>query len=244
MRQLNCGVYTITQISTGRTYVGSSVTLKNRITTHKRHLRQGVHHSQFLQRAYDKYGVDDFEFKHIIYCSPENTLYYEQLVIDAYDAHHVKGGFNISPTAGSRLGIPNHNKGGTISEEQKLKISEANKGKLSWKKGKKMSDYEKQKLLEANTGRKGWNKGMTLQPHSEETRKKISDARKGNPLTDEHRNNISMSLKGKNTWSKGRTAWNKGLTGKAPANKETKLSEEEKIRIRELKRKNKEAKKK
>jgi len=211
MNKLNCGVYCIKQKSTNRVYIGSSVALKNRITTHKRHLKQGIHHSIFLQRAYDKYGVDDFDFYTVLYCDNDNALYYEQLLIDSYNAHHKKGGFNISPTAGSRLGIPNHNKGGTISEEQKIKISIANKGKQSWKKGKTMSDYEKQKLIAANTGRKGWNIGLKTGPRSEETKKKLSDANKGKKATEATKEKISEALKGVNTWSKGKTPWNKGL---------------------------------
>jgi len=64
------------------------------------------------------------------------------------------------------------------SEETKLKISNALKGKPSWMKGRKHSEETKQKMSESQKKRVGvcWPKGKK---HSEETKLKISKAKQG-----------------------------------------------------------------
>lgn len=47
-------------------------------------------------------------------------------------------------------------------------------------------------------------KNRKRNPHSEETRKKISSALKGKPLTDERKQNISKSKLGSVPWNKGK----------------------------------------
>lgn len=56
------GVYTIRCMYDKRMYVGSSKNIKNRFSVHKSALRRGKHHSQFLQRCWNKYGEAAFEF--------------------------------------------------------------------------------------------------------------------------------------------------------------------------------------
>ena len=68
-----------------------------------------------------------------------------------------------------------HNKCEHHSEETKLKISEANKGKTTWMKGKHHSDESKQKISAVMKG----NKNRLGRPHSDETKKKLSIAIKG-----------------------------------------------------------------
>jgi hypothetical protein len=53
-------VYGIRCVENDKYYVGSSTKVKARISTHKRSLRNGVHHSRKLQRAWDKYGEVEF----------------------------------------------------------------------------------------------------------------------------------------------------------------------------------------
>lgn len=67
------------------------------------------------------------------------------------------------------------NKGISMTEEQKKKLSEAHKGKKNPNYGKHHSEETRKKLSEAKIGEKNPNYGKHL---SEETRKKISEARK------------------------------------------------------------------
>lgn len=55
-------IYSITQLSTGRQYVGSTKDIEARKRKHFYSLSKGNHHNAFLQRAYDKTGKQDFVF--------------------------------------------------------------------------------------------------------------------------------------------------------------------------------------
>lgn len=56
------GVYMIKNITTGKTYVGSSNNIKKRVGQHRSMLIQGKHHSYHLQSSWNKHGPNDFEF--------------------------------------------------------------------------------------------------------------------------------------------------------------------------------------
>ena len=56
------GIYTITNLLDGRYYVGSSLTIEKRIKRHKKDLLSNKHHCQPLQRAWNKYGEQNFKF--------------------------------------------------------------------------------------------------------------------------------------------------------------------------------------
>lgn len=84
----------------------------------------------------------------------------------------------------------------------------------------RISEESRRKLSEALKGRKVWNKGLKLPPshmkgkhHSEETKRKISEKRKGQPSgwkghhpSQEAREKMSIAHKGKTTWNKGKKA--------------------------------------
>jgi group I intron endonuclease len=74
------GVYTITNIINGKYYVGSSNNIKRRWRHHKDTLRRGIHPNKYLQRAFDKYGEDNFLFE-IVELTEEYILK-EQEILD------------------------------------------------------------------------------------------------------------------------------------------------------------------
>lgn len=82
-------------------------------------------------------------------------------------------------------------KGYTHSEETRLKISQSNKGMVSWAKGVKFTEEHKKKISESRK------KLLKIKPitHTEETRRKLSEAMKGKIFTEEHRANISKAAK-------------------------------------------------
>jgi group I intron endonuclease len=114
------GVYLITSLRSGNNYVGSAIELLKRRKTHLWALGLGRHHSQYLQRHYDKYGVDDLEFsilEKFSFISKEHLLSREQYYIDTIEPK-----FNSAKIAGSCLGIKH-------TEETRLKISIATRGR-------------------------------------------------------------------------------------------------------------------
>lgn len=95
------GIYQILCKKSGRIYVGSSKCVNSRWAGHKELLRAGKHHSRHLQRAWNKYGIENFVFSilrlFVVY-DKTTLIRSEQFFIDKLDAY-LKG-FNTSKTAG------------------------------------------------------------------------------------------------------------------------------------------------
>ena len=124
---MSCFVYKIENTVNGKCYIGSSIELKRRKYSHFHKLKSGVHHSRKLQRAWDKYGGEKFVFTVLFACSPDQRVFYEQSMIDGYNAH--KDGYNVLPLAGTIQGISR-----TPEWQEKIKASiYARSKKLLWK---------------------------------------------------------------------------------------------------------------
>lgn len=97
-------VYIIVCKVTGRRYVGSSMRAQLRWQDHLSSLTRGKHPNRFLQRAWKKYGANNFYFKIIRvfpqHCSSRRLLRCEQFYIDLFEATNPRTGFNLSPIAG------------------------------------------------------------------------------------------------------------------------------------------------
>lgn len=89
-----CGIYQIRNIKNNHVYIGSSKNLKTRLKTHKNQLEKHVHLNMHLQKAYDKYGAENFIFEIIEFCSPEDRFQREQYYIDIFFG---KFCYNINP---------------------------------------------------------------------------------------------------------------------------------------------------
>lgn len=163
------GVYIIRNLINGKVYVGSSVNVIGRWGEHRNSLEKNCHGNFKLQRAWNKYGADNFEFVRIKTCGLDDLLYYEQQAIHSFDS--VKNGYNISPTAGNTLGTK-------CSEKTKAKIRAGNKGKIPWNKGK--TGVFSPEMLRR--------RGMALKNRrrSKKTREKMSKAMKNKIRSDEY----------------------------------------------------------
>lgn len=131
------GIYQIINKINNKKYIGSSIALKNRKRRHFADLKSDIHHSQALQRAYNKYGSENFDFLILEYCTQDNLLEREQYYLDCLDPE-----YNICKTAGNCLGV-------VQSEETKLKRAESLKA--TWKKkalgiSKSKKEYIESKL--------------------------------------------------------------------------------------------------
>lgn len=160
------GVYKITNIVNNKIYIGSSVNLKKRIYEHKRTLKLNKHHSCALQRAVNKYGIDNFIFEIIENCNIDEIIIREQFYIDS-----LKPEYNILKHAYSNFGHKH-------TEETKRKLSELNKGKTHI-----VTEETKIKISESH-------KGKTF---SKETLQKMSQKRIGIKLSQETKNKIKIS---------------------------------------------------
>ena len=145
----NTGIYQIKSIKTGRIYLGSAINIKTRWNRHKRDLFKNVHHSSFLQRHYNKYGIDDLIFSIVELCKKEELLLREQLYLDSLNCE-----FNSCKIAGSCYGTKK-------SEEFKRKISLLTSGKNNPTYGLERTKEWRDNISKANQGKKPWNKGKT-----------------------------------------------------------------------------------
>lgn len=94
--QLGC-IYQIRNIVNGKCYIGSSIQIDKRFQLHKWELNRGNHHSIALQRAWNKYGCDNFVFEIIKEVSKDFLLAEEQNEIDKYIMG--KNIYNSNPVA-------------------------------------------------------------------------------------------------------------------------------------------------
>lgn len=93
------GVYYIINNVDGAAYIGSSIDLVRRFSTHKWELRNNRHSNKHLQNAWNLYGEDSFRFTVVEYCAPEVMLEREQARLDA--AYDVAGAnvYNMTKVA-------------------------------------------------------------------------------------------------------------------------------------------------
>ena len=94
------GVYEIVNTLNQHRYIGSTVDFDKRWRMHKNQLKKGKHHSIYLQRAWNKYGEDVFQFNIMVIAKGKKyRLLIEQKLLDNYEPK-----YNLCPTAGSRQG--------------------------------------------------------------------------------------------------------------------------------------------
>lgn len=94
-RERICGVYSITNMVNNKVYIGSSVDIYGRWSHHKSHLNKNTHHNSYLQRAWNKYGEEKFEFKIIEKCSEDKCIETEQRWYEYYQSGNKKYGYNL-----------------------------------------------------------------------------------------------------------------------------------------------------
>lgn len=127
-----CGIYEIFNMVNGKSYVGQSTNITQRLSKHKSELRHNKHQNLHLQNAWNKYGEYNFIFNVIEYCDIDELDDIEKYYINIWNLTNNQYGYNVE--SGGNL-----NK--TLSTETKRKMSEAHKGKaLSAETRKKMSE--------------------------------------------------------------------------------------------------------
>ena len=163
------GIYKITNIDNNKVYIGQSKNIINRLQNHKNALIKNKHFNWHLQNAWNNYGESKFTFSIIEQCNVDDLDEREMYWINYYNSHNRINGYNKTLGGKGPIGYKH-------DYQTKLKISKANKGRISPNKGKK---------------------------YSIEHRKKLSQIHKGKKLTEEWKLKISQSNKGKTPWNKG-----------------------------------------
>jgi len=132
------GIYKITNLIDGKTYIGQTVNYRKRKTSHYSKLKQGKHHNEHLQRAFNKYGESAFKIELLKKCKIEELDELEQYYIKKFDACNPEKGYNMMYGGQAYR---------EFTEEVKRKISKANKGRI-------FTDEHKKKIGLAHKGKK------------------------------------------------------------------------------------------
>lgn len=76
------GIYKITSIKDGKCYIGSSNKIRKRINEHIKELEKQTHCNKYIQRIYNKHGLENFKFEILATCPSEYLLKMEQWFIN------------------------------------------------------------------------------------------------------------------------------------------------------------------
>ena len=250
-------IYKATNKENGKIYIGQSVeTLAKRKAIHIRDANNN--NSLYFHKALRKYGVDNFKWQVICIC-PNIDILNEQEVyyIAFYDSFN--NGYNLTKggdgTVGykfseeqkekmsgennhmyGKCGEDHHNYGKPMSEDQKAKIRQSHLGEKNHFYGKKhseatkeqmridkqnISDDTRKKMSDANKGNIGEKNHFYGKKHSEESKQKMRTVKLGKKLSDEHKQKISKNsarLSGKDNPMWGRCGEDHPMYGKHHSN--------------------------
>jgi group I intron endonuclease len=204
-------IYKIRNVTNGKFYVGSTSNTRERFRNHRKGLRRGVHHCPHLQAAWNKYGEDCFKFEIVQDVDAAEKLWDAEAVWLnenfgkpwCYNA----GRSPEAPMRG-RFGKDHPSFGKKLSDEVKQNIRESTL--KQWqdadpRTGKKHSEESKAKISTKVQAAIAEGRGGKFVP-SEETRRKMSEALKGNQCakgykrTPEEIEKIRERTKGNQNW--------------------------------------------
>lgn len=117
------GIYKLS--AGGHIYIGSSKNLYARLAEHRLDLKENRHSNNFLQKVYNKYGIENMQIDIVEFCDPDNRINRENFWIKELNAD-----MNLQDPVSHKL-----------SEVSKQKLSKSVKKGLSEGKYKTKYDY-------------------------------------------------------------------------------------------------------
>lgn len=194
------GIYKIENLKNHKCYYGSSKDVYNRFIQHKSRLNNKTHPNIILQRAWNKYGQNNFIFEIVEKCDISNLLIVEQKYLDLNNAYNIAknalGGDNLTNNP-NRLDIIKRitksihmRLDKMTTTEKKKKFAKYLHDNPNWKGGitkqtvckcgniKKYTSKECKKCELKK--RKGKNNNFYGKTHTKETKEKISKSNIGN----------------------------------------------------------------
>lgn len=163
---MKSGIYKITNIVSGKFYIGSSKDIDWRWYCHKHYLKTGQHRNPKLQHSWNKHGEGKFIFEIVEEVKPVEKILLEreQYHLDLLKPYERKIGYNICPTAEGGDNIThNPNKEAFIDKMKIINKGEGNgmfgkthtESAIKLQKEKSVGRYTLDWFIERNGKRKG-----------------------------------------------------------------------------------------
>jgi len=190
------GIYRIKNLVNNKCYYGSSKNIEKRCLRHKNELNKKTHINCVLQRAWDKYGEDNFLFEVVEECDSNILLEVEQKYLDTNPDYNIgiksSGGDNLSRNPNKDEIIKKMTNSvkkrydSMTEEEKKEKHSKPMELNPNWKGGSSFKYCECGEKITPNNktcmkcrDKSGNNNPFFGKQHSDETKNKLSEIRKG-----------------------------------------------------------------
>lgn len=183
------GIYKITCVPTGKCYIGRAASLKKRFSDHKNDLKRGNHRNSCLQRAHDKYGIEQFAFEIIEEISDSTILSErEKYWIKECKSFVRENGFNLTLGGEGALGTK-------LSAERRENLRKVNIGNKNAV-GYKHTEDALKRMRELKIGKKF---RLGCSP-TEETRMKLRKALLNQKLSEQTKQKMSVSKTGSKSY--------------------------------------------
>lgn len=177
------GIYKITNIIDGKSYIGQTVKLLGRYWKHASTLRLQKHRNPHLQAAVNKYGIENFTFE-VLEVLPLNKSLLtkrEQYWINFYKTGDNKFGYNMTSAQDGHLG---------------MKRSAETKKKLSIRRRERSTPSEEHKQSIGSGVREFYLEHPDFKnPGIEKAISIAADLHRGKPLPEEQRIAIQLGMK-------------------------------------------------
>lgn len=176
------GVYKLLNVKTGKFYIGSSVNIEKRWSTHIAELNANCHNNKYLQNAWNKYGQESFEF--IVVEEVDDILKLrerEDYYLQSTNCTNHRVGYNLLNTSNIGLGV-------RASDEVRHKISDACKGEKNGHYRHKHSIDKRKQIRDAR-----WGKDYVKKPRKKYQRKSEEELRESNKRRSEKKLGTHLS---------------------------------------------------
>lgn len=133
---MTSGVYQIINKINNKSYIGVTKNFYNRFAQHKSSLLKNKHHSILLQRAVNKYGINNFELIILCRCPIEYLNKLEQWFLKNIKPEyniHISSEYTDNHTRKPLTKQHKENIKNTFTKERRLKIAEETKKRLTGK---------------------------------------------------------------------------------------------------------------